>query len=360
MSNLKSATSMSKITALAILLPISFVLLHIALTITNVLNASVLNFFIPLLANDLAGIDLEPIIEMFFLSLIGDGIIMTIRIFITWLIPITILIAIVNFLIHKLNLETWLARWWISQTQGFIGRLLTFLRIASFDGNLILEDQLEVEQVSITSFGELVKSIRTYSKGVLIVPTGIVGLIWAFFGGSLLFASPSFILWEVFLDLILYVAVLLIPVIFVVVFFPAVTILRQSGLRIVKTDSNNEVVRVSNLGDNIFSIVGNIFGIGALFLITGIWAGLIVYKNPNLPDLMVLLFNAILSYPIGLLFAFTYLFVLIILFLPASALFLLDLFPERIITAVKQTRVQILQEGIAPFGDVDLKVEGAD
>ncbi|MFX1538105.1 MAG: hypothetical protein ACFFDI_28250, partial [Promethearchaeota archaeon] len=330
--------------------------------ITSTLQALTVYFFIPLLEANPSDIDLGFVIDLLFSSLIGDGIVMTIGIFLTWVIPITILIAILSFLGHKLNLETWFSRWWVSQTQGFIGRLLTFLRITSFDGRLILEDQLEVEEVPISSIGELVKSIRTHSKGILIVPIGITGLIWVFLGGDLVYGAPALILWDMFFlkPLILYITVLLLPVIFVVLFFPAVTILRQSGLRIVRTDSNNEVVKVSNLGDTLFSLVGNIFGIGALFLLTGALVGLLEYENPDLPDLMVLFINAIISYPISLVYAFTYLFVLITLFLPASGLFLLDLFPERVITAVKQTRVQILQRGIAPFGDVDLKVERAD
>ncbi|MFX1538104.1 MAG: hypothetical protein ACFFDI_28245 [Promethearchaeota archaeon] len=355
----KTATSDTKIVSLVILFAISFFMFYLGSALVTTLLDLEISVLVPIFGgSEWAQLDIGSVIYTMYLYFGPNGMLISFLAVIGYTVPITILAAIIFYVGFNSTFINRLSRWWLSQTKGPIARLLKFLGISSFEGTLILKEQMEIKDYNINSITGLLKTLLAHIGRTILIPASIIAFIWVFLAVEYQGSVPAVVLGYIpFTDIFLYIGMLIIPVIVLLLFFPGVAVLEQTGLRLVRVDFKKKIQVVSNLGEAIFATVGNILGISAVLLLSSSQTFDLLKSIAGLYywGLDQLLLNIVFVYPLTLLNVLGYLLVLSSLFLPISGLLLLELYPTKVVEAVKQTRVQILNEGIAPFGKVVLK-----
>lgn len=365
MENMKSTPVGVTLFYLMLMVFISPILFHIGSGLSIVLKYLEVSFFYPLFTGD--SVDEEFIgVVIDYLGL--TGIIFTIAALIGYTLPITLLTIIFIFLDYLLGLSKRLASLWIFFSRGVLGRLLKIVRINTFSGDLILENRLHVKYDDIATTKGILKAFLGNAKRTLLIPASIAGLLWVFIGGDYALNFPVVFLGNIVLpgedqNLLLYFLLIFIPIIFLFLVFPSVSVLEQTGLRTVKYSSHKEVGNITNLGESIFSLIGNVFGVSAVLLLSSrlsddfLKVSVSAAGYSTIEDLIL---NIFLVLPYGLLYAISCLLILLSFFIPSACIILLYLYPTRAIESVKHVRAKLQKKSNIPVSAVVLKTFSDD
>ena len=256
----------------------------------------------------------------------------------------------------RLKLTTKMAHFWLKRSHGILGRFLEYLFITSFSGEWIVEEHLAKTYHFNQVRGQLNNIFKNWQESILI-PASITGLIlavvWEPFSHAIFvqqfgiaFSISLFLLW-------------LTPILFLVLFFPSVWLIREGGFKRIIFSERGDVTTISDLGDDLVAGISRFFGIPAFFALANkILPTETFLETQATPTLLATLSETVfggivdlnIQLPIRIVVAIATLLFLGGFFLPSSALLVFYLSSTDFVKAIKEIRAKVLSEKLATLG----------
>jgi len=365
MEKMKSTPIGVAIFYLMIMVVVSSILIYLGNGLVIVLQAINSEFLSPLFGYDLG---VEGFLDVAILYLGPIGIIFAIAALIGYTLPITVLTLVFIFIDHLIGFSKRLPSLWLFVTLRILNPLLKKVGIDIYSGDVILENRLNVKNDDIATTKGFSKAFLANSKRTLLIPASIAALLWVFVGGDYAIHSPIVFLGNIVIsetdqNLLLYFLLIIIPILFTLLIFPSISVLEQAGLRIVKYSSQKEVGNITNLGESLFSLIGNVFGVSAILLLSSRMSNDLLewnVSNAELSTIEVFLLNLFLVFPSGLMYAIANFLVLFAFFIPSACILLFYLYPTKALEAVKHVRAKLQQKDNIIISAVVLKTFSDD